>query len=107
MGALSVESAKYSREDLLECNANIPEVSSLFAPGWQPGHVNGEVSRGWGKSAESHPAPQEPDVCWDLAGSVKPVGTIDMTLEEKEVRASNVNSHASDTPLHCSTMSSV
>ncbi|KXJ95128.1 hypothetical protein Micbo1qcDRAFT_187381 [Microdochium bolleyi] len=83
---------RYTREDLLDIATNIPDVSSLFAPGWQPGQINGSAGRGWGKTAENHPAPQEPDVCWDNNGSVRPVGMTEMTSEEKELFSSDVNS---------------
>ncbi|KAJ1331827.1 PERQ amino acid-rich with GYF domain-containing protein [Microdochium nivale] len=91
-GSSSTGSTRYSRDDLLDIAANIPEVSSLFAPGWQPGQINGSAGRGWGKSPENHPAPQEPDVCWDNTGSVRPVGMADMTSEERELFSSDVNS---------------
>lgn len=85
-GSSGMGSTRYSREDLLDMNANIPQVTSLFAPGWQPGQPNGATGRGWGKVTENHPAPQEPDVCWDNSGSVRPVATAGMSSEEKEVR---------------------
>ncbi|KAH7035745.1 uncharacterized protein B0I36DRAFT_347478 [Microdochium trichocladiopsis] len=91
-GSSGTGSMRYSREDLLDITANIPQVSSLFAPGWQPGQLNGSAGRGWGKTAESHPAPQEPDVCWDNSGSVRPVAAAGMTSEEKELFSSDVNS---------------
>ncbi|KAI0007677.1 hypothetical protein F4779DRAFT_590988 [Xylariaceae sp. FL0662B] len=68
------------------------EVSSLFVAGWNPGHTNGAISRGWGKTGDSHAVPQEPDICWDNPGSTKPVGLQEMSFEEKELFASDVNS---------------
>ncbi|KAI8957355.1 hypothetical protein F5Y11DRAFT_339996 [Daldinia sp. FL1419] len=90
---------RYSRDQLLsifsathESNSQRPDVSSLFVPGWNPGHVNGATSRGWGKTADSHVAPQEPDICWDTPGSTTAVGLQDMSPDEKELFASDVNS---------------
>ena len=96
VGSTSVESstnpARYSRHQLLSIfaaseqpNPSQTDVSSLFLPGWNPGHVNGASTRGWGKSADAHPTPQEPDLCWDSAGSMKAVGLHDMTSEERDV----------------------
>ncbi|KAI2774491.1 hypothetical protein F4815DRAFT_487616 [Daldinia loculata] len=90
---------RYSRDQLLsmfsvvhESNPQRPDVSALFAPGWIPGHINGTTSRGWGKTAESHVAPQEPDICWDAPGSTTAVGLQEMSPDEKELFASDVNS---------------
>lgn len=62
-----------------------PSVSSLFANGWTPGQTNGSSTRGWGKSSDT-PLPQDPDVCWDQAGTIKPMWTQEMSQEEKEVK---------------------
>ncbi|KAI1801791.1 hypothetical protein F4811DRAFT_532779 [Daldinia bambusicola] len=90
---------RYSREQLLsifsathESNSQRPDVSSLFVPGWNPGQINGTASRGWGKTSDSHVAPQEPDICWDTPGSTTAVGLQEMSSEEKELFASDVNS---------------
>ncbi|KAI0188615.1 gyf domain-containing protein [Xylaria flabelliformis] len=96
VGSTVVENAappKYTREDMLSILNNMqqnpraqqPDVSTLFMPGWNPGHTNGVSSRGWGKPAESHVLPQEPDMCWDAAGSTKAIGLHEMTTDEKEV----------------------
>ena len=96
VGSTSVESsanpARYSRDQLLsifaaseQSNPSQTDVSSLFLPGWNPGNANGASTRGWGKSSDAHPAPQEPDLCWDSAGSMRAVGLHDMSAEEREV----------------------
>ncbi|KAI8626517.1 hypothetical protein F5Y19DRAFT_466331 [Xylariaceae sp. FL1651] len=101
VGSTIVESAapqRYSREDMLSIFNNMaqdpraeqPDVSALFVSGWNPGHANGISSRGWGKSGESHVLPQEPDICWDAAGSTKAIGFQNMTPEEKEVGSASV-----------------
>lgn len=96
VGSTVVENAaaqRYSREDMLSILDHMqpdprlrqPDVSTLFVSGWNPGHANGASSRGWGKPAEPHVLPQEPDICWDAAGSSKAVGLGEMTADEKEV----------------------
>lgn len=90
----SLSAPRYSRDQLLsiyaahESNSQLPEVSALFVPGWNPGHTNGSASRGWGKPGDSHVAPQEPDICWDTPGLTKAVGLQEMSSEEKEVGGS-------------------
>ncbi|KAI0467695.1 gyf domain-containing protein [Xylaria cf. heliscus] len=82
---------RYTREDMLAILSNMqgaqqPDVSTLFMSGWNPGHANGASSRAaWGKPAESHVLPQEPDMCWDPVGSTKAIGLQDMTTDEKEL----------------------
>lgn len=95
VGSTNVESSgtlRYSRDQLLsifsascDSSSQRPDISALFAPGWNPGHANGSASRGWGKTGESHVAPQEPDICWDTPGLTKAVGLQEMNAEEKEV----------------------
>ncbi|KAI0114359.1 hypothetical protein GGR51DRAFT_504042 [Nemania sp. FL0031] len=96
VGSTVVENAapqRYSREDMLTILGNMepdprvqqPDVSTLFVAGWNPGHTNGVSSRGWGKPADSHVLPQEPDICWDASGSSKAIGLEEMTSEEKEL----------------------
>ncbi|KAI1420031.1 hypothetical protein F5Y12DRAFT_165925 [Xylaria sp. FL1777] len=90
---------RYSREDMLSIFSNMqqdlrfqqPDVSAFFVSGWSPGHTNGLSSRGWGKPTDSHVLPQEPETCWDAAGSTKAIGLQEMTAEEKEL-FSDVNS---------------
>lgn len=59
--------------------------SRLFIQGWNPGHVNGNAPRAWGKSNDNH-VPQEPGACWDDAGDTIPMGLHDLSPEEREVR---------------------
>ncbi|KAI1413958.1 hypothetical protein F5Y13DRAFT_160400 [Hypoxylon sp. FL1857] len=102
VGSTNVETSgtlRYSRDQLLsifnatyDSNSQRPDISTLFLPGWNPGHTNGTASRGWGKTGDSHVVPQEPDICWDTPGSTKAVGLQEMSSEEKELFASDVNS---------------
>lgn len=85
---------RYTREQLLEICRNtdsVVTVDNLFVSGWTPTPVNGTPVRNWGKPNENH-VPQDPSVCWDTNGSVKPIGMQEMTHEEKELFASDVNS---------------
>ena len=79
---------KYTREDLLgvyRTQKGNDDASRLFIPGWNPGHVNGNAARGWGKPNDNH-IPQEPGACWDDAGDTTPMGLQDLSVQEKEVR---------------------
>lgn len=93
------QSLRYTREELLDLYRAAPDlpqidVANLFAPGWNPAHLNGNSSRSWGKTAEASHAPQDPSVCWDPSGSIKPIGLQEMTEEERELFSSDVNSTA-------------
>ncbi|KAL8347594.1 hypothetical protein RB598_001099 [Gaeumannomyces tritici] len=83
-------SLRYTKEQLLEIykvsdTGTAANVESLFVAGWTPAPVSGSAARNWGKGNESH-VPQDPSVCWDTSGTVKPIGLQDMSAEEKEVR---------------------
>ncbi|EFX02117.1 gyf domain containing protein [Grosmannia clavigera kw1407] len=86
-------SLRYSRDhllDLFQANGNeSADASNLFVSGWNPTQVNG-TARGWGKSLDGT-VPQDPTVCWDAAGSIKPIGLQDMSAEDSEMFA-DINS---------------
>lgn len=89
-------SFRYTKEQLLEIykvsdTGAAANVESLFVAGWTPAPVNGSAARNWGKGNESH-VPQDPSVCWDSSGMVKPIGLQEMSVEEKELFNSDVNS---------------
>ncbi|PKS05980.1 hypothetical protein jhhlp_007813 [Lomentospora prolificans] len=94
-----LSAARYSKEQLLELyreSYGIPaqgNISRLFMEGWHPGvsQVNGHSSRGWGKPQESQPA-QDSDVCWNDTADMKPLALQEMSMEEKEMFQSDVNS---------------
>ncbi|KAB5540583.1 hypothetical protein GE09DRAFT_1137787 [Coniochaeta sp. 2T2.1] len=94
----SSSSRRYSKEQLLDLYRNLPdtrhpEVSNLFAPGWNPGQVNGGTSaRPWGKAGDSNHVAPDPGVCWNSEGTMLPVGLVGMTAEEKELFSTDVNS---------------
>lgn len=88
---------RYSKEDLLNIYGNTTDatrvdVSSLFVSSWNPDHVNGNSSRGWGKAGETQHVPQDPTVCWDPNGNVRPISLEDLTAEEREMFMTDVNS---------------
>ncbi|KAM7201693.1 gyf domain containing protein [Rhypophila sp. PSN 637] len=68
------------------------DASNLYMPNWNPSQVNGSSARGWGKSGDSGPIPQDPTVCWDPHGAVAPIGLDEMSPEERELFAGDVNS---------------
>ncbi|KAK4161370.1 gyf domain-containing protein [Cladorrhinum sp. PSN259] len=89
----------YSREDLFDIYRNNSatlqqiDASSLFEPSWHPEAANGGHStRSWGKTGESGHTPQDPTVCWDANGNVRPVGLEEMTAEERLLFTTDVNS---------------
>ncbi|CAM1511008.1 Fc.00g085210.m01.CDS01 [Cosmosporella sp. VM-42] len=86
--------SKYTREDLLDVyrtQRGNDDASRLFIQGWNPGHINGNSARGWGKPNDNH-IPQEPGACWDDAGDTAPMGLQDLSLQEKEAFSTEINS---------------
>lgn len=91
-GALVEE--RYSKDQLLslyreqkETNALSSNLSELYAGGWEPQITNGTSGSSWGRR-DDHLKDAQPgaDICWDHDGSVLPLGLVDMTDEEREVR---------------------
>ncbi|RBR24438.1 uncharacterized protein FIESC28_02729 [Fusarium coffeatum] len=86
--------ARYTKEELIDIYRSqkpAVDVSHLLAPGWNPGQVNGHAPRGWGKPNDNH-IPQEPGACWDDSGDSTPMGLQDMSMEEREVFNTDINS---------------
>ncbi|KAK5652381.1 hypothetical protein OQA88_10573 [Cercophora sp. LCS_1] len=87
---------RYSKEQLLEIYKSMDlsqtDPASLYTPNWNPSHVNGSASRGWGKSGDSQHVPQDPSVCWNPNGDTRPVSLEDMSPEEREMFMTDVNS---------------
>ncbi|KAK7741811.1 kinesin-like protein [Cytospora paraplurivora] len=89
-------SSKYTKEDLLQlgklADSRHVDVDALMMAGFSPGgQVNGNAPRGWGKPNDAH-AHNDPTVCWDPNGDLGPLGHQEMSSEEKELYASDVNS---------------
>lgn len=70
-------------------------MSSVLKNGFQPGgDVNGNSSRGWGKTHDTN-GNNDPTICWDPNGNSGPLGLQDMTAEEEEVSFTKTPSHIS------------
>ena len=88
---------RYTRDELFEIykehfDASQLDASGLIMPGWNPAQANGNHPRPWGKPSDSAHVPQDPGVCWDSNGAVKPVSFEDMSAEERDMFATDVNS---------------
>lgn len=82
---------KYTRDELLELAMNTtasnhkPDVNALMMAGFSPGgHLNGASSRLWGKNNDPN-GHNDPTMCWDTEGRSAPLGSQNMSSEEKEV----------------------
>lgn len=60
------------------------DTPDVLEASWTPGNVNGNSSRGWGKSSHPH-ANQDPNSCWVSDASNSPNGIRAFSAEEKEV----------------------
>lgn len=101
--ATDLASAKYTREMLLEIGrASVSrqhdvDIDTLTMPGFsRGGQVNGNSSRGWGKTNDAN-AHNDPRICWNDEGSCGPLGLRALSAEEKEVGTSVYKSPV----LHC------
>ncbi|KAH6612829.1 hypothetical protein B0J18DRAFT_441205 [Chaetomium sp. MPI-SDFR-AT-0129] len=88
---------RYSKEELLDIYKNSfdpsqMDTTNLLMSNWNPAQMNGSQTRPWGKSSESSHVPQDPSVCWDANGTVKPIGFESMSAEERDMFANDVNS---------------
>ncbi|KJZ79467.1 hypothetical protein HIM_00936 [Hirsutella minnesotensis 3608] len=86
--------SRYTKDELLDMfRVQKPgdDPSHLFMSGWNPSNINGSNPRGWGKGSD-HPVPQEPGACWDQNGDSTPMGLHDLSIEEKEAFAAEINS---------------
>ena len=84
--------SRYSREQLLDLFRTHGEsgqlnknVSDLLMGGWNPGVSNASTNGTWNRTDELKDNINGPEVCWDIEGSVQPLGLIDITDDEKEV----------------------
>lgn len=93
----SLNTLRYTREELLDIYKHHYEpsqidTSGLLMPNWNPAQANGNHPRPWGKTSDSPHVPQDPSVCWDSNGTVKPISFDEMSAEEREMFATDVNS---------------
>ncbi|KAF7554905.1 hypothetical protein G7046_g6685 [Stylonectria norvegica] len=86
-------STRYTKDDILDIFHPVRsnDTSRLFISGWNPGHVNGNAARAWGKPNNDH-VPQEPGACWNSAGDSTPMGLQEMSPEEREAFSTEINS---------------
>jgi PERQ amino acid-rich with GYF domain-containing protein len=60
-------------------------LADVLTEGWSPGTIGTSSNGGWSRRDEQKDH-TGPEICWDHDGTVQPLGLIDMTEEEKEVR---------------------
>lgn len=86
---------RYSKDQLLalyksqrESGNLLKHVAEYFVADWDP-HVEtpSAVNGAWGRREDAKENPSGPEVCWDHGGHAEPLGLINMTDEEKEVRS--------------------
>ncbi|KAH6631236.1 hypothetical protein F5144DRAFT_570458 [Chaetomium tenue] len=86
---------QYNKDKMLEVyNSYDPSQfdTAAIMPNWNPEQLNGGHARPWGKSSDSPHVPQDPSVCWDSSGTQQPISFEDMSAEEREMFATDVNS---------------
>lgn len=84
---------RYTKEQLLELfkmqrdsGTLGKDVEAYFVADWDPHAVTAPVNGMWGKRDDHKNTSAGPEVCWDHGGQVDPLGLMDMTDDEKEVR---------------------
>ncbi|RDW69395.1 GYF protein [Coleophoma cylindrospora] len=91
----SSNGSRYSKSQLLDIYTQLEntngDVGRLYENQWDPGHSNGTNGRGWGKSNDTRDT-NGPDLCWAMTGDVGPISLQEMTVQEKEDFAGDVNS---------------
>jgi PERQ amino acid-rich with GYF domain-containing protein len=65
------------------------DVSDFFVADWNPHEEATMVNGSWGKRDDHKDSSLGPEVCWDHEGQFVPLGLLDMTDDEKEVRTSS------------------
>ena len=85
--------SRYSKDELLELYKSQRDVGSLnrnveeyFVADWDPHTVSAPANGAWGKRDDHKNGSAGPEVCWDHAGQVEPLGLTGMTEDEREVR---------------------
>lgn len=85
--------ARYSKEQLLDLFRAQAESGSLyknasehFIEGWNPSAPSSAANGSWNRRDDYKDGTSGPEICWDHEGSIQPLGLIDMSEEEKEVR---------------------
>ena len=83
--------SRYSKDQLLEfyraqadTSHTSINVADLYVGGWNPEITTSTNNDTWVRRDEQKDV-TGPEVCWDMSGSVEPLGLREMTEEEKEV----------------------
>ncbi|CZS89110.1 uncharacterized protein RAG0_00562 [Rhynchosporium agropyri] len=89
---------RYSKQDILDLvsarkeNGQYKDVSALYMGGWDPDNSNGMNGRtGWGKTGDGRDN-YGPEVCWNRHGDSLPISLEEMSVLEKTLFSTNVNS---------------
>ena len=88
----SAAGGRYSKEQLLDifraqsdAGGLDQQLPNILTEGWTPGGSSA-TSNGWGRREDPKEGVASAEVCWDYDGMVQPLGLMNMTDEEKEVR---------------------
>ncbi|KAJ5583525.1 hypothetical protein N7535_002145 [Penicillium sp. DV-2018c] len=99
--------ARYSKDQLLELYKAQREEGSLtknvedyFVAEWDPHTVSTPANGAWGKRDDHKNNAAGPEVCWDHAGQVEPLGITGMTDDEREMFSASVNSPLKPPPTN-------
>ncbi|KAJ5353703.1 hypothetical protein N7541_006267 [Penicillium brevicompactum] len=99
--------SRYSKDELLELYKSQRDVGSLnrnveeyFVADWDPHTVSAPANGAWGKRDDHKNGSAGPEVCWDHAGQVEPLGLTGMTEDEREMFAASVNSPLKPPPTN-------
>lgn len=89
----SLIDSRYSKDQLLDLFRAQGEAGSLskntsehLIEGWNPGTSLAATNGAWNRRDEHKDAISGPDICWDYDGSTQPLGLLELSEEEKEVR---------------------
>lgn len=89
----STVDARYSKEQLLDLFRAHGESGGLYKnasehllEGWNPSAPSSAANGTWNRRGDYKDGNSGPEICWDHEGSIQPLGLIDMSEEEKEVR---------------------
>lgn len=68
-------------------------LTSLFVAGWEPEQLNGfsDGSSGWAVRDAHRDGQAGPEAFWSNEGSMLPLGLVEMTEEEKEVKTQRLH----------------
>jgi len=89
----STMDARYSKEQLLDLfraqadsGGSHKNAAEHLIEGWNPSAISSAGNGTWNRRDDYKDGNNGPEICWDHEGSIEPLGLIDMSEEEKEVR---------------------